>query len=131
MLDWYGVSHTDAAASLLPVAMGTQAELTQRACAVSESERAIRTPSWFLRAAGTGLDSAQGAGTQLTTVQPEPSELFVKPDDRWDVNNVADRCPDIVAQMQEQLASFQQAAISGAEDQLAPLPSCLNHVFHE
>jgi len=32
--------------------------------------------------------------------KPSGDELYVKPDDRWEVNNVADRCPHILEQLQ-------------------------------
>ncbi len=69
------------AASLLPVIRGEQEEV--RDCAVvvgAGAERAIRTPAWYLR------------GT-------DPPELFVKPDDRWEANNVASRCGEIAEQL--------------------------------
>ena len=53
------------------------------------AERAIRTPAWYLRAAG----------------QPRRSELFVKPDDRWEVNNVAVRCLEVVECLQDAWSS--------------------------
>ena len=31
--------------------------------------------------------------------KPAGSELYVKPDDRWEVNDVADRCPDVLEQI--------------------------------
>ena len=30
---------------------------------------------------------------------PESAELFAKPDDRWDVNNVSRRCADVVQEL--------------------------------
>lgn len=61
------------------------------------SDRAIRTALWHMR---------------LT----DPPELYVKPDDRWEVNNVADRLPEETAALR---------AI--AEEDLAPLPEILRH----
>lgn len=53
-------------------------------------EWAIRTPIWFLR-----------AGSR--------AELYVKPDDRWEVNEVADRCPDIVERLHQSIAEIRDA----------------------
>lgn len=50
-----------------------------------EQTYSIRTPAWYLR----GLD-----GDEKTDV-----ELFVKPDDRWDANDVATRCPEVVEEL--------------------------------
>ncbi len=46
-----------------------------------ENRQALVTPHWLLR------------DGNLAT------ELYVKPDDRWEVNDVADRCPEIVEQL--------------------------------
>jgi arylsulfatase A-like enzyme len=49
-------------------------------------EVAVRTASWQLRQAG-----GDGEESQL--------ELFAKPDDRWEANEIADRCPAELASM--------------------------------
>ena len=59
-----------------------------REFAISKNDNggwAIRTPAWFLRASG-GEASVR--------------ELYVKPDDRWEVNNVADRCAEVVTTLE-------------------------------
>jgi len=48
-----------------------------------DDESAVLTPSWFLRVPGHGNNP----------------ELYVKPDDRWEVNDVADRCDETVRQL--------------------------------
>ncbi|MEX0585872.1 MAG: sulfatase-like hydrolase/transferase [Pirellulales bacterium] len=62
-------------------------------------ELAIRTPDWSLRFAD-GADSG---------------ELFVRPDDRWEANDVAGLCPDVV---EELITTAKDAAarIRGGED---------------
>jgi arylsulfatase A-like enzyme len=57
----------------------------------SARDRAIRTPAWYLR------ESDSGNGPKR--------ELYVKPDDRWEVNDVADRCADITTQLIDVLAT--------------------------
>ena len=71
-------------------------------------QRAIRTPAWFMR---------QDAESQV--------QLFVKPDDRWEVNEVSDRCQDVVETLSEYLDQFQTAAQAGDRRQLPPLPADL------
>lgn len=44
-------------------------------------ESALATREWFLR-------KTDGNGPRI--------ELYVKPDDRWEVNDVADRCPEVL-----------------------------------
>jgi hypothetical protein len=65
------------------------------AIAVAGEECAIRTPIWYLRSA-----------------PPEPPMLFAKPDDRWEVNEVANRCADVVAELATTLDSFRAQANS-------------------
>lgn len=60
-----------------------------------DGERAARTHAWMLRQTGVVTAST-------------PSELYVKPDDRWEANEVADRCGDVAERL--------LAAASGAVD---------------
>lgn len=82
----------------------------QQVCfANPRGERAIRTPGWYLRLAGDG-----------------PPQLFAKPDDRWEVNEVSDRCPDIVAGLRAALEQYQRHVFSGgSSDDLPPLAAQL------
>ncbi len=70
------------------------------AVAHSDSHRAIRTPAWF-----------------MTQRDDEPARLFRKPDDRWEANEISDRCQDVV----EQLAVLQESAEQALRDS-RPLP---------
>ena len=58
----------------------------------SDGQRGLRTAEWYLR---------QPAG------RDEAGELYVKPDDRWEANEVADRCHDVA---EELLATLDRAA---------------------
>jgi hypothetical protein len=49
----------------------------------------------------------------------------VKPDDRFEVNEVANRCPEYVGQLQEAFAQFQQSCQSPDSTGLPPLPEAL------
>lgn len=53
----------------------------------NKKEFAIVTQDWFFRKVPDGYRS------------DEHIELYVKPDDRWETNNVADRCPEIVEKL--------------------------------
>jgi arylsulfatase A-like enzyme len=66
-----------------------------------DGELAVRTRSWSLRQAG----EKASARAQTATV-----ELFSKPDDRWEANEIADRCPDEAAAMLALAAEFRQSA---------------------
>lgn len=74
------------------------------ACSITVGERSIRTPGWFLR------DSEE-----------EGPRLFAKPDDLWEVNEVADRRPDVIPLLLEQLDAFQDAARRNDPASLRPL----------
>ncbi len=76
----------------------------QRQLAVAvgkEGERVVRTPAWMLRQLG-----------------PEVTELYTKPDDRWESNDVAGLCGEVVEQLRSEVASFEQCC---AEEKPLPL----------
>ena len=78
-----------------------------RLCVVGHgAQRAIRTPAWYLRAGG----------------QPQ---LFVKPDDRWEINDVVSRCPDIVDGLQAALTQCEMALPATRIADLPPLSDAL------
>jgi hypothetical protein len=81
-------------------------------------ERAFLTPAWCFRAA-------------------ERPELFVHPDDFWQANDVADRCPEVVELLHEALDQYQRAfqavagpAPEGTQAQVPELPP-LNRLLAE
>jgi arylsulfatase A-like enzyme len=55
-----------------------------------DGEIAVRTDSWALRQTGGKASDEAWAATV---------ELFSKPDDRWEANEIADRCPNEAAAM--------------------------------
>jgi arylsulfatase A-like enzyme len=77
----------------------------------SEGARAIRTPAWFLR-----CGPERGVG---------PVELYVKPDDRWEANNVAVRCGGVVEGLLDALEQYERAAENGTLHDLPPLEAVL------
>jgi arylsulfatase A-like enzyme len=54
----------------------------------SDGSYALRTSNWCLR---TGQNGAAESDT---------AELYVRPDDRWEANDVAKLCPDVVEELQ-------------------------------
>lgn len=77
------------------------------ACITADSQQAVRTPHWFWRRQLADRD------------EPDLQELYVKPDDRWEVNEIADRCLDQVASLQ---VAFNQFAGAAADECLHKLP---------
>lgn len=94
------------AIDLAPIVRGEVSATRDRLCAVGASQRAIRTPAWFLR-------------------QSAACELYVKPDDFWEANNVAVRCPEIVECLEDALVEFDQTVQHGRAADLPPLPRAL------
>jgi arylsulfatase A-like enzyme len=90
---------------LLRSLRGEATTTTRFACATASGQRAIRTPAWFLRESQTAGDPRH--------------ELFAKPDDRWEANEISSRCGEAVELLAAQLDRFEAAARS---DQLAELP---------
>ncbi len=83
------VGHT----SLLPLVRGEVQTIRDRAAIVSPGERALRTPAWYARFVG-----------------PEVAELYLKPDDRWEVNDLARRCPEVAEAMRKALDDCQSTS---------------------
>lgn len=109
LLDWLGMDRAALgapnASSLLDLITGRADALRDRVLLVSQADRALRTPGWYLRLPAEG----------------EP-ELYAKPSDRWEVNEVASRAGDIVASLQEALSELESR---GTADGLPPLPEPL------
>lgn len=94
-------------ASLLPLVREEKESLRDRLCLIGPSgDTAIRTPGWYLRT-------------------NHEAELFAKPDDRWEANNVASRCQEICESLCEAIPEFDQAIQHGRAADLEPLPAAL------
>jgi arylsulfatase A-like enzyme len=85
------------------------------AVAIGQEQRAIRTPAWFFR------EVADADGPQR--------ELFAKPDDRWEANEVASRCGEACEQLAARLAEFAVLARAGRLAELPPLPELLADIW--
>jgi hypothetical protein len=93
--------------SLLPIIRGEATAWRERAAVLGHrSQRGFRTPAWYLR----------------LTDRPE---LFVKPDDRWEANDVAPRCREVVEAMLDELNNYAELAQSAQPGEMPPLPDLL------
>jgi arylsulfatase A-like enzyme len=117
LVEWLGLtaSHSPRLArSLLPLAAGEALAKREIAVATSGNERAIRTPAWLLR------ESLDAEGMQRR-------ELYAKPDDRWEANEVASRGGEIVELLAAAGDQFEQFA-AGNLAELSPLAEILTEV---
>jgi arylsulfatase A-like enzyme len=101
LADWFGAALADVhGRSLLPLARGEVESIRPYACAglqVGEAiEYAIRTPEWaFLLPIERSADDAERA-----------PQLYVKPDDRWEINNVLQHHFELGEQLERTLRDF-------------------------
>jgi arylsulfatase A-like enzyme len=106
LLEWLELDRNvlgqGSASSLLDIIRGKSDFTGDRIRFFSLHDRAIRTPAWYLRQPETG-----------------PAELYAKPGDRWEVNEVAKLLPEIVSGLQAALAQSDPASDAN------PLPEAL------
>jgi len=100
--------------SILPLAHGQSPAAFDRACVVGPvGQRGIVVPAWSLRLS----ERPDAAAEQIAR-----TELFVKPDDWFEVNEVSDRCPEIAQQLEATFSAFSDACRSGVPAEPATLP---------
>jgi hypothetical protein len=105
--------------SILPLVRGQPAAAFDRACIVAPgAQRGIIVPAWSMRLSEGPLQAADGTATQTARV-----ELFAKPDDWFEVNEVSDRCPEIALQLEATFAGFSEACHAGVPAEPAKLPT--------
>jgi arylsulfatase A-like enzyme len=99
-------------ASWLPLVRGESSKLRDYACLGMDLEEfAIRTHHWHLI-------------VPLTADPDDPPrsvELYRKPEDRWDQNNVVDQYPELADHLELALRRFAEATRHDSLDQLPPL----------
>jgi arylsulfatase A-like enzyme len=117
LAEWFQAALPDAhGGSLLPMARGEAEGIRPYACSglqVGDAlEYALRTPEWaFLLPVRS---DAEDAGRSL--------QLYVKPDDRWEVNNVVQHHLELVEQLERTLRDFVTATAQPGPLQAPPLP---------
>ncbi len=114
LLDWWALDDSSGRlaspgpASLMPLVAGETAALRDRVAIVGHNgHRALRTSAWYLRDG------------------PQP-ELYAKPDDRWEVNDVANRHPDLVDGLRKAFVELDSAMKSGTNEDPPPLSEILS-----
>ncbi len=107
LLDWFSLPRPSQShwGNVLGHFLDGQIE-PDRVCAVSTACCALRTATWLLL-------SNDDAGTH---------ELFAKPDDRWEINEVSDRCRDVIPELILLLDEFERATRSINPPQFSAIP---------
>lgn len=101
------------ARSLLPLARDQQDLLRERVVVKGPAgQRAIRTRAWCLQRPKTSTLTGEAA------VRPR---LFAQPDDRFEQNDVALRCPEVVEQLERALEESERLIAAGELEGLSPL----------
>lgn len=112
LADWLtGSPPRGFARSLLPITESQTAPQREMICSIGPSQRAARTSAWFWR------ESIIAGELQR--------ELFAKPDDRWEVNEIASRCGDVPDLLAAKCDELQAALAAGEPASLAPLAEIL------
>ena len=114
LLDWFADDQTLAADRLRSAAFEVPQLCDQAVVIQSEHVEAdqslasIQTQAWKL---------IRKTGKSDTQTDPQ-FELYAKPDDRWEVNDVSRRCPQIVAELSKILDNWLKAGGLGGRDSL-------------
>jgi len=107
------LSGVESERGLWPIIESPHAQWSQLAISQTDDQWTLRTPAWLARF--RPLDDSVEC------------QLFLKPDDYWDFNDVSDRCPEVLSEF---LEFFQRvkALPPGADPRsLEPLPERLLH----
>jgi hypothetical protein len=110
LLDWFhigGRPDSPTARSLMPLVRDEVEQLRDRLVIAGKgTERAIITPAWFFRNGDT-------------------DDLFVHPDDRWQLNNVANRCHEVVDLLRDTISQFERTLAANQIPEITPLAEIL------
>lgn len=110
LLDWHNLpcpSASPQAASLLALTEGQQRWPREQTLSIAADQRGTRTSAWYLRES------------------PASAELFSKPDDRFEANEVSSLCPAIVDELLSAATQLERALVADDFTQIAPLPPAL------
>ena len=101
--------------SVLPVLLEEETSWRDRVLLTLDDQIALRTSSWYLRA----LRRSEDRSTEI--MGRPPLELFVKPDDRWEQNEISSRCEAVAATLAELADEYRQAIRTGEPAALTKL----------
>jgi arylsulfatase A-like enzyme len=107
--------------NVLTLVRKARAEWRENLIAASASTRSIRTPAWCLR-----QDVPFGKTEAETVAEEVACELYVRPDDRWEANDVAKLCQDVVETLSQ---AMDDAWLHVLRNQ--PIPTRAARIDHE
>jgi len=107
--------------SVVPLLDGTAEAIRDRALVVGVNENGLRTGAWYLRHPTSTTSDADNDQPN----DQSADQLYVKPDDLWEVNDVANRAPEVV----EQLRKVEQETLTAMRE--AEQPPALAEVLAE
>ena len=107
----------------MPLLRGDREVQFDRACTVGPADqRYFSTPAWSLRISPSQHPTESQSGRAAETEREvSRAELFAKPDDWFEINEVSNRCPGIVEKMRSELHNFEAACTADSPASLAPL----------
>jgi arylsulfatase A-like enzyme len=104
--------------SLLGIVHGKQSAGRDRILLTDEASMlGIRTPGWYLTRDHSLAEQVYPPDDRL--------QLFAKPDDRWEINEVATRCPEVASDLDRALDELVDAVSTNRSEPLAPLERVL------
>ena len=114
LADWFQASLADVhGRSLLPLARGEVESIRPYAYAALKVgpgiEYAIRTPEWAFLLPFPPLTPPACGGSEGGADAGRAPQLYVKPDDRWEVNNVLQHHLEFAEQLEQTLRDFVKA----------------------
>jgi arylsulfatase A-like enzyme len=86
--------------SIVPFASSIRTPWRDATISKSTNSRSIRTATWCLREDVAPQDAAATA-TKAESI----AELYVRPDDRWEANDIAKLCPEVVEELRAALTA--------------------------
>lgn len=111
LLDWFGAPEDNLGAGANSLLRDDESESPSTWPMVvsngRDGETAVRTAEWMMRLPAKDRESPQDG---------RPLELYAKPDDRWEANEIADRCVEEAAQLLAALEQHRSGEPAGLDE---------------
>lgn len=119
--------------SLMPIITDQAQETRDRLLLVSRSEgtpaqQGLKTPAWYLLERLQTADDSEDMPELPEAALSKPWELYAKPDDRWEINDVSSRLSE-VAERLAALLQEQRRVLAGEAAEPSPLDDDLRNTY--